>query len=328
MSNPNNKLGLLFDQLSKLEDALKSIHENVQPHNPKLYAAMARSYTSEIELLRREIDVVLGVSGIGSGYELKLKGGIADSGQFDLHSLTEVLAKLQQTVNEVALSIFTTKNLRDLFPKIDHRDLSRLRVLALNKGSFTITLNVYKPQLELFNREVEELGDISIRTILDGVEELRKGIKKPPEGFSRKALMLTRGIIHSAAKSKSGVVLTRVFDNTRGKGAELDNQVEAAITGILREGHEPGAISITGFLRALDLDNCHFHVKDEYKGRVKCSYDKADFEESVIDSVDCKVIVFGIAKYKEAKPEMIDVLKVSDIQKQSADGLFDPQHPG
>jgi len=67
MIDNDEQLGLVREQVARLEGAIHSLSKTVRPLNERQFQVLAEGYIDQLRAMRREIDAYLGIAEVGDG---------------------------------------------------------------------------------------------------------------------------------------------------------------------------------------------------------------------------------------------------------------------
>ena len=129
--------------LQRLETALASLRQRIEPVNPELFKAMAQTYIDEIIEIRNEVDEFIGVNSAEEGRAqlwFSLEGEGLHSLEISSRLLTDWLTKFRHALQNVAEYLETK---RIITGRTSNEILTRTdpKLIALRPGSIKIGLN-------------------------------------------------------------------------------------------------------------------------------------------------------------------------------------------
>jgi len=310
--------------LEHLETALAALRRRVEPANPELFKAMAQSYLSEIESIRREIDVFIGVANAEEArapFWMILQGERLSASDISSQLLSEWLAKIRRALQNIGEYINTGKVLSGR-PSIELNELTDPRIVALQHGSIKIGIRLPPPkaQTELFaenSQMPESLGQKALKRFLDVVVWIDSSKREfPRDQFpdSTEAIILVNQV-SSLVPSRKGIVQTVRFSGAlvpSPTGLYISHEALPRLRQVATTLIKTHNDHVEGVIREIDLDAQRIILRERGPERpdIKC-YLPDELVEQVENLLDKHVRVYG--QFTSISPDIIDVISIEEI---------------
>lgn len=322
MITNDQELGLVREQLERVEAALRSIKRDVLPKSVTKFRLMAEGYFDQINDLRRQIDEYLGVASLAeaqSDLVIELSGESVLLGEARVSVVTRTLDTFRRGLQELMViqggdtGTPTGGRRKSWIEKLCDPPL-----IGVAPGSVRIRLGEPRTDARLFTEPERELYEATLRRLVEGLA-WASGSETLAPPHDDKSWHAVLSVVRNLVPPRDGDVEQLSFE---GRAVGAGRRYELTKATRLRVDAEIRRVSTIeeyneaeGIIREVDLDKRTFILRErpDNKPELPCEYDELS-EGDVKVNLDARVIVCGLLRTTgKAKRQVMDVESIEPL---------------
>lgn len=323
MTQTRDHVRILREQMTRIEDALLSVREDVHPSSPARFQMMAEAYVDQLSELRAQYEELLGVRAIeeaGADFVVGIEGNGISLGNARLSTITQVLDRVRVGIQRVLHSResepVASSGRKPKWVEL----LSDMAIQRLAPGSVRVHL-MERPDATLYDDEQRRQLRETIQLIVQTAEWSTKAVETAPASGSDWKVLLS--VLQSIAPAKRGPIasisLGGRLAGTRNEvviGRAARERIEAELKSLAEAEEQAEAF---GVVREIDLDKRTFSLRQRGgEPDIACEYIE-DLEASVKAALDQPVIVAGTLRRKQPTQLQMTVEVIQVVLDESED---------